>query len=121
MSQSSQIEDALHDSLGDQLISLEWSGNAYQLIIASEERILNVTWPYPLQETYFDFRENGEKVFSHFIEMYDGETQDEMIEHIDYVANRFLNMEIRIETSGQKVKETTLEVFDGENWKNIFE
>ena len=121
MSKDSKIEVELQDALGDQLVSLEWDNDSYKMLIVNADKSINVSWPYPLQETYFDFHEGKQKVFHESIEMYDGETHSEMIEYIKYLTHRFLNMTTRINSNGAMMKTQTLEVFDGTKWESVFQ
>ncbi len=121
MTQYTEIDNLLRQTLGDQLVSLKWKDQACKIVIEKSGKQLEITWAYPLLEAYFDFYEKQEKIFHDWIEMYDGETNSEMCQYIKYVSQRFFNMPSRLETNGKIMKVQTIEVFDGNKWENVFE
>ncbi|MCJ8332296.1 MAG: hypothetical protein HRT89_22480 [Lentisphaeria bacterium] len=82
MTEDSKITNELQEALEDYLVSLEWDINSYKIVLKNADKSLNVCWPYPVQESYFDFHEENEMVFHEFIEMYNGESHSEMCHYV---------------------------------------
>jgi len=121
MERDTALEHKLKSALKEFSVILNWSGEAYTLKATKSQKTIEVTWPFPLMEVYFDFVENGNVAFSESIEFYENETQTDLRDYLVYVVQRFFNLPTRIETIGRFPKRTELQVKESEQWSNIFD
>lgn len=121
MSRDLQLEKVIAESLAEYSPRLSWENNAYRLKAGKAVMNVEVVWPYPLMEVYFDFTEKEEKVFSESVEFYEGESNSELAEYIVHVVRRFLDNPARIEKLGILLKRTELQVSKDGKWINVFD
>jgi hypothetical protein len=101
MSRYPLFEKELLDFLDGYSSNLSWENESYKLIVFKSEKTVEITWPYPINEVYFDFFENENKIFTEWVEFYADESLSEQCKHISYIAKRYLDLPCRIDTSGK--------------------
>ena len=121
MERDTAVENELNSALKEFSVQLTCSGEAYTLKAAKSEKSIEINWPHPLMEVFFDFVENGNVIFSESIEFYENETQKELRDYLIYVVKRFFNLPTRIESIGRLPKRTELQVKESEQWSSIFD
>ena len=58
------------------------SNDVWKILLSSKNKKIELTWPYPVMEIYFDFIESEEKVFTEWFEYYENETNEEIITEV---------------------------------------
>ena len=96
------------------------ANDAYQLSVSSAAKRVEVVWPYPLHEVFFDFWDGDSKILSESFEFYEGESDHEFIEYMCAVLNRFLNNSIRLYVQDKLFKITELQFSQGGVWQPVF-
>ncbi|MNR25581.1 hypothetical protein D3C85_1427410 [compost metagenome] len=86
-----------------------------------EDRKIEVVWPFPVMEIYFDHWIGESKVFSESYEYYEGETVQEIIEDVAGYICKFLGNESRVVEVGKLFKRKELQVLVNGEWASINE
>ncbi len=116
-----EMEREIGEALKEYTVKINLADKAYQIETSNGNRSVVVTWPLPLQEVYFDFRENDEEVLSESVEFYEGETNSELSGYVVYITRRFLELPWRIKEKGRILKTKELQVDDGSEWRAVFD
>jgi len=106
-----ELKDLLIKRLLDSEILLEHSSSLIE--IRQNNRLLKITYPYPVQEIYFDFLIDDALIHNDWIDFYMNETEEYILNYIVNIAYKFMYLEIKF------VKD--LQVYDNGVWDNIFQ
>jgi hypothetical protein len=120
MQLNEEIENSLLSSLVRFLPKLTVERNAYKLVSTFETKCVEVIWPHPLKEVFFDFLDSGEKIYSDSIEFSEDERAIDISEYLVKVIENFLLHETRLDEVGVVFKSRELKFSNDRGWQSIF-
>jgi hypothetical protein len=116
-----QLEKDITDVFSEYSPRIEWDDDVYHLFITKGTKQIKVVWAYKVSEVNFDFFEDDIKIYTDWIDFYEGETTSEIFNLITFLVNRFVNLPSRVVTEGRWLRTTNLEVCENGQWVNIYD
>lgn len=114
-----EIKDVLSLELSKFNPEFSLSEDKLFVLVVSEAKKVEITWPFPTKEIYFDLWESGKKIFSESYEYYEGESYKEIAEDVAGFAARFLTYECRVAKVGKVLTHNELQIKENGSWVSI--
>lgn len=116
-----EIKEVLNFELSEFDPEFSFSEEKLFIFIENGVKKVEITWPFPTMEIYFDLWESGKKIFSESYEYYEQESHKEVAEDVARFAARFLRFEVRVEKVGKVLTHNELQINENGNWVSFNE
>lgn len=115
------IEKLLNEDLSEYSPSLKFESDSHLIVASNNAKSIAICWPYPLMEVFFNFIDNNKIIASESVELYENETDLELVSYIIHIVKRYLSLPSQVNTFGIFFKTTELQVLHNEKWEYIFD